>query len=235
MAVSETSPPSRSLERKTLKDRVYEILREDILTTKLPPGAPLQDAVIARDLGVSRGPVREALQRLAAEKLVKLIPHKGAVVTSLTWEEFIDAYRVREVLEALATRLTISHLTPADLDRLETLHQAMEKHAEAEEVEAFFAENAAFHHAIVDLSRNQKLIEIYNPLMDQMRRYRMRSLTLRGGLKRSCDEHRTILDALHAGDADKAARLMLEHIQIPQQILGSEHAEQELELVGGEL
>ncbi|MCB9450212.1 MAG: GntR family transcriptional regulator [Anaerolineaceae bacterium] len=222
---------SRSVERKTLTDRVYEILREDILNNRLPPDTPIQEAVIARDLGVSRGPVREALQKLSAEGLVEIITHRGAVVTSLTWQEFIDAYRVREALESLATRLATPNLTPDDIAELEQLHEAMIRHAEAEAVDAFFAANAQFHHMLVVKSNNRKLIEMYYPLIDQMRRYRMRSLTLRGGLSKSCDEHKAILDAIKTGDADKAAILMSAHIQIPQQILQSEHAEDELQLV----
>lgn len=222
-----------SLERKTLLDRVYEILREDILSNRLPPDTPLQEAVLARELGVSRGPVREAFQKLAADGLVEIIPHRGAVVTSLTWQEFIDAYRVREVLEALAIRLCAVNLSDDDLKTLQSLHQQMVEHSEQEEVDAFFAANTSFHYLLIERSGNKPLIEVYYPLIDQMRRYRMRSLTLRGGLKRSCDEHQAILTALIARDGDAAARLMSEHIQIPQQILQSDHAEQELELVIG--
>lgn len=226
---------SRSVERKTLTDRVHEILREDILNNRLPPDTPIQEAVIARDLGVSRGPVREALQKLSAEGLVEIITHRGAVVTSLTWQEFIDAYRVREALEALATRLATPNLTPNDITILEQLHEEMIRHAEAEAVDAFFAANAKFHHMLVIQSNNKKLVEMYYPLIDQMRRYRMRSLTLRGGLSKSCDEHKAILEAIKTGDANEAAMRMSAHIQIPQQILQSEHAEDELQLVSNDL
>ncbi|MCB9457037.1 MAG: GntR family transcriptional regulator [Anaerolineaceae bacterium] len=233
MPSDQSQSASRSVERKTLTDRVYEILREDILNNRLPPDTPIQEAVIARDLGVSRGPVREALQKLSAEGLVEIITHRGAVVTSLTWQEFIDAYRVREALEALATRLATPNLTPNDITILEQLHEEMIRHAEAEAVDAFFVANAKFHHMLVIQSHNKKLVEMYYPLIDQMRRYRMRSLTLRGGLSKSCDEHKAILDAIKAGDANEAAMRMSAHIQIPQQIL--EHAEDELELVSNDL
>jgi DNA-binding GntR family transcriptional regulator len=221
----------RKLERKTLKKEVYEVLHEDIMSAVLLPGDPIHEAAIARDLGVSRGPVREALQKLAAEGLVDITPHKGAFVSSLTWKDFLDAYQVREALETLAVHLAAARLRQEDLAQLEALHEQMKESAEVGQVSEFFSRNHEFHSLLVELAANSKLSAIYFPLAQQMRRYRMRSLTLRGGMKRSCEEHRAILDALQKGDADEAARLMSAHIQIPQQILESEHAEKELELV----
>ncbi len=231
MQSNDQSDVPHSLERKTLVDRVYEILREDILNNRLTPDTPLQEAVIARNLGISRGPVREALQRLSSEGLAEIIAHRGAVVTSLTLQDFLDAYRVREALEALATQLAAAHLTQSELNTLQQFHDAMIRAAETESVEAFFAANAQFHNLLVRSSKNRMLIEIYFPLIDQMRRYRMKSLTLRGGLRRSCEEHQAILDALKAGDADKASQLMSAHIRIPRQILESGNAEDEFQLV----
>lgn len=223
-------PPS-GLDKTTLTDRVYDSLREDILANRLPPGTPLQEASIARALDVSRGPVREALRKLAAEGLVSLRPRRGAVVSSLTPEEFLDAYRVREALEVLAIRLATPRIEPDDLAHLESLHQAMLKAAKQEDVEAFFRANAEFHALFVDRSGNLTLQDIYYPLMDQMRRYRLRSVTLRGGLKRSCDEHEEILGAIRRGDGQEAGRLLREHIQMPQRILESSEADEVLELV----
>lgn len=221
---------TQSLERKTLVDQVYEILRDDILNNHLAPDSPLQEAVIARNLGVSRGPVREALQRLSSEGLAEIVAHRGAVVSSLTLHDFLDAYRVREALEALATQLAATTLTQSELDALEKFHEDMVRHADNEAVEAFFATNAKFHNLIVRGSQNRMLIEMYFSLIDKIRRYRMKSLTLRGGMRRSCDEHMAILDALKARDADRAAQLMRVHIQVPQRILESENADDEFQL-----
>ncbi len=229
-AASADYVPRRGFDKATLTDRVYESLREDILTNRLPPGTPLQEAAIARALEVSRGPVREALRRLAAEGLVDLVPRRGAVVSSLSREEFLDAYRVREALEVLAIRLATPRLTEEDLQELERLHEAMVQAAAANDLDAFFAANAAFHELFVDRSGNLILQDYYYPLVDQMRRYRLRSVSLRGGLLRSCDEHRAILDALRRRDAETAAQLLSEHIRVPQRILESAEGEEELEL-----
>ncbi|MDX1414944.1 MAG: GntR family transcriptional regulator [Candidatus Promineifilaceae bacterium] len=218
-------------ESESLTDRVYELLRTDIRNNQMLPGTQLYEAAIARELGISRGPVREALLKLAGEGLVDIIPRRGAVVSSLTWKEFIDAYQIREALETLAVRLATPLLSAEDLIILTQLHEQTTAHAHNEEADAFFEANERFHHFFVDRSGNQKLIDLYRPLADQIRRYRMRSLTVRGGLVRSCAEHEAIVDAVRTKEADLAARKMKEHIQIPERILNSDQATEELELV----
>lgn len=214
--------PSRTFDKGTLTDRVYQSLREDILSNRLPPETPLQEMSLAEALDVSRGPIREALRRLDAEGLVSVIPRRGAVVSSLSREEFLDAYRVREALEVLAVQLATPMLASEDLSELAQLHHDMERFAAADDVDSFFAANTAFHALIVDRSENGKLQEIYHPLIDQMRRYQLRSVSLRGGMGRSCDEHGRILEAMQEGRAEEAANLLREHIHEPQRILESD-------------
>jgi DNA-binding GntR family transcriptional regulator len=214
--------PRHTFDKGTLSERVYQSLREDILSNNLPPETPLHEAAIANAFDVSRGPVREALRRLDAEGLVSVIPRRGAVVSSLTREEFLDAYRVREALEVLAVRLAIPLLTEEDLERLESLHEQMIEDAAAGDVDSFFAANAAFHALAVDRSGNKKLQEIYHPLITQMRRYHLSSMSLRGGMTRSCEEHEHILQAMKDGKADEAAQLLSEHIQVPQVMMASD-------------
>lgn len=221
-APENTSLPHRAVDKATLTERVYYSLRDDILSNRLPPDTPLQEVNIAAALEVSRGPVREAFRRLEAEGLISLIPRRGAVVRSLSQEEFLDAYRVREALEVLAIRLATTRLENDQLERLESLHQQMLQHAARDEVEAFFDANADFHALFVEHAGNLKLQEVYFPLVNQMHRYRMRSLSLRGGMQRSCVEHQAILDAVRTKDAERAAHLLSEHIRVPQLILESD-------------
>lgn len=214
-----TSPPD--FDTATLAERVYLRLREDILANIYPPNEPLPEEALATKLNVSRAPVREALRKLAAEGLVTLIRRQGAVVSSLSPQEFLDAYQVREALEVLAIRLATPRLEPTDLAQLDRLNQIMIECAAANDIDRFFATNAAFHAVFVDKSSNEKLKELYYPLVNQMRRYYLPSLYLRGGLERSIEEHTEIITALKAGDSSRAAQLLHEHIQIPQRILDS--------------
>jgi DNA-binding GntR family transcriptional regulator len=207
------------LDNLTLWQRVHEHLREEILANRLPPGTELNEVALSQSLGVSRGPVREAVGRLASEGLVTVRPRRGAVVTALTAEEFRAAYQVREALETLAIRLAVPRLTPDELGRLQALVDEMVERADSGDVDAFFRANAAFHWVFVEASGNPMLEEMMRSLLDRMGRYRMRSVALRGSLRRSTGEHKAILRAVRDGDADKAARLLGEHIRIPQRRL----------------
>jgi DNA-binding GntR family transcriptional regulator len=184
------------------------------------------------ELGVSRGPIREAIGRLAAEGLVTVRPRRGAVVRSLSKQEFLEAYQVREALEMMAVRLAVPRLDRARFETLEALIAAMQRHAEKGEVAEFFEANALFHAELVEASGNGKLQELYRQLLGQMGRYRMRSVALRGSLQRSVSEHRSIVRAARRGDVDRAVHLVSEHIRVPQRRLQSLSED---ELVSAEL
>jgi DNA-binding GntR family transcriptional regulator len=214
-----------SLENLTLRERVFERLRDDILSARLGPGTELQEVALATSLGVSRGPLREALGRLAAEGLVTITPRRGAVVTKLTRREFIEAYQVREALESLAVRLAVPRLTDADRALLRELHDQMVADARQGDVGGFFEANRRFHEILVRASGNDRLRRMHTQLIDQMGRLMSKSHELRGGLDQSVAEHGAILEAVDAGDAERAARLLEEHIEVPQRVLDSRAAE----------
>ena len=209
------------LENLTLWQRVYDHLQGEILAGRLGPGAELAEVALAEQLGVSRGPIREAIRRLASEGLVTVRPRRGAVVSLLSKEEFLELYQVREALEMMAVRLAVPRLQPTDIAALQALIDAMAAHAERGQVAEFFEANAVFHARLVDASGNAKLGELYRQLLDQLGRYRTRSLRLRGNLQRSVAEHAAILRAAKRGDADRASHLMSEHIRVPQRRLKS--------------
>ena len=207
------------LENLTLWQRVHDRLREQILSGDLEPGAELAEVALSEQLGVSRGPIREALGRLASEGLVTVRPRRGAVVRSLSKEEFLELYQVREALEMMAVKLAVPRLRAEDFEALQGLIEAMASHAERDEVAEFFEANVAFHGRLLEASGNGKLQELYGQLLGQLGRYRLRSLTLRGNLQRSVAEHAAILRAAKRGDAERAAHLMSEHIRVPQRSL----------------
>src|SRR3954471_22066029 len=120
------------LENLTLWERVHSFLREEILANRLEPGAELQEVALWARLGVSRGPIREAIGRLAAEGLVTVRPRRGAVVRSLSKDEFLELYEVREALEVRAVMLAVPRLQPTDFADLERINDAMNEHAARE-------------------------------------------------------------------------------------------------------
>jgi DNA-binding GntR family transcriptional regulator len=203
----------------TLAERVHQLLREDILANKYPPNEPLPEEVIAASLDVSRAPVREALRNLAAEGLVKIIRRQGAVVNSLSAQEFLEAYQIREALEVLALRLAFPHLQQSHLTQLESLNREMTNFARGGFFDKFFSADANFHSLFVEQSNNQKLQEVYCPIANQMRRYYIPAFDLKGGIERAIEEHQNIIYALKDGDSQQAAIILSEHLKAPQHML----------------
>jgi DNA-binding GntR family transcriptional regulator len=227
-AESRSSTGLVALDQRTLWQRAHEHLREEIISGRLTPGTELQEVALAESLGVSRGPIREALGRLAAEGLVTVRPRRGAVVRALSAEEFLEAYQVREALEVMAVRLAVPRLTAADVAGMQRLIEEMSALADAEDVQGFFEANGAFHQVFFEVAGNRMLAEQYRQLRDQIDRHRLRSLELRGNVRRSIAEHRAILRAVEAGDVERAVHLVSEHIRVPQIRLQVEEHEAEL-------
>lgn len=210
---AETASPVENL---TLWQRVYTRLREEILSGALEPGTELQEVALSENLGVSRGPIREAIGRLAAEGLVTVRPRRGAMVRALSTEEFLEAYQVREALEVMAVRLAVPQLTGADVAALDAYIDEMTACAERGDTQGFFEANTGFHRAFFDMSGNRMLRDLYWGLCSQIDRYRLRSLELRGNVERSIAEHKAILRAARAGEVERAVHLVSEHIRVPQ-------------------
>jgi DNA-binding GntR family transcriptional regulator len=213
--------PDAPLENRTLREQVIDHLREEILESRLAPGTELGEAALARSLGISRGPLREALGALTAEGLVTIVPRRGAVVTRLSRREFVDAYQVREALESLAIRLAVPRLSAAQKAELHRMGDEMERLAADGDTRGFFEINRAFHRLLVQASGNAKLEAVHAQLIAQMGRLMSKSAELRGGLVQSAAEHRALLAAIDAGDAALSARLLEEHIEVPQRVLDS--------------
>jgi DNA-binding GntR family transcriptional regulator len=207
------------LDNLTLRERVHDHLKQEILANRYRPGSELLEVPLSEELGVSRGPIREALRSLESEGLVQITPRRGAVVVSLTKRDFLDAYQVREALEALGVRLAVPILSTATLDELDAQLEIMAQHAAAGDVDAFFETNARFHEAFVLASGNRKLVEAYRRLMAQMGPYRRPSARLRGNVERSIAEHRRIVLAARRRDVDAAVAQLMKHIEVPQRML----------------
>ena len=141
------------------------------------------------------------------------------MVRSLTPQELIDAYQVREALEVMAVRLAVPRTTESDLTRLDELVNSMAEFARQDRVAEFFAANVAFHELLCQLSGNTKLQEVHHRLEGEISRFQARTLALRGSLESSVSEHRAILAAVRLGDMDEACELTAAHIRVPAQRL----------------
>src|SRR6202023_1041067 len=132
----------------TLSQRVYEHLRDEILADHLLPGTELSEVALSKELAISRGPIREAMGRLAAEGLITMRPRRRAEGRSLSPQELVDASQSREALEVMAVRLAISRVAETDLTRLDQLIERMAGHVSDGAVREFFAANVEFHETL---------------------------------------------------------------------------------------
>ena len=145
----------------TLEEYVAHRIREAILKGYYKPGERLDQTELAELLGVSRSPVRDALKRLAAEGLVTLHPHRGAMVAELSREELEEIYLIRRVLEGLAARLAVPNINAEQLEVLRTILERMDR---TEDAEAWIELNYRFHHTIYRAANRPRLLEIIDNL-----------------------------------------------------------------------
>jgi DNA-binding GntR family transcriptional regulator len=202
----------KGLDDLTLKDRVYRLLKDSVIRHRFKPGERLLDQEIADNLGVSRTPVREALNRLGAEGLIEIVPRRGAFVIDLSAKDIKDIYEVREVLETLAIRLAVPRLSDEDLVALAQITEACSAALDRKDYVACFELDREFHDRVVRLSGNAKLAEINTLLGGNIQTTRWRHCQDGDRQQLSFEEHLEILEALKKRDAELASALVSDHI-----------------------
>ena len=204
------------LEAQTLANQVFERILEAIIRGEIAPGQRISEATEAWKLGISRGPLREALLRLEGHKLVKRTPHLGTQVVSMSNQDLVDIFQVREALEGMATRLATEIMTDKEIDELAGVLEIHRDMDELREGAAYYQNGADFdfHYLIAHGSRNEKLVDLLcGNLYYLIRIYRYQSSTRPGRAAKAFIEHEGILNAMRLRDADKAEALMRAHIR----------------------
>ena len=194
-----------------LRQAAYEALLELITRGALRPGQHLVESELAERLGVSRQPVREALQRLSNERWVDLRPTQGAFVHQPTVAEADQLMAVRALFEAEAARLAAANATDGSIERLRELWREGVGAVAADDIDAVVAANAAMHACVMELAANDVLAELAGQVSRRVRWYYTPVARQRG--ERSWNEHAALIDAIAAHDQDGAARIMREHTE----------------------
>ena len=200
----------------SLAQQAFERLEGAIMRGELAPGARISEADIARQFGISRGPLREAMGRLEGRKLVERTTNVGARVVSLAPDDLLELYTVREALEGMACRLAAERIRPKDL---RTLGDMLHRHEADRDVLRGVAYVQAkgdqdFHFKIASLSGNRKLISLLcDELYSLLRLYRLRFSAVPGRPQQALQEHFDILEALRGGDPDAAEAAMRRHVR----------------------
>jgi DNA-binding GntR family transcriptional regulator len=200
----------RALSRSVLADQVKDRILEGILNGHHPPDSRIIETKIARELGTSQAPVREALRGLEALGVVEITPFRGARVRRPSRREIIDAYAVRSTLEGLAARLTVPRLTDANLAELAGHLEAMRAAAGKADGRAVAEADARFHGRIVELADNQTLVKVWRSLEPFSRTYL--TLVVPGADPQwSASLHAPILAALERRDVEEVVGALQLH------------------------
>jgi DNA-binding GntR family transcriptional regulator len=196
----------------SLKDRAYHRIKTAILNLELKPGDPLIEGELAKRLGISKTPVRDALTELRREGLVTKIPYSGTCVSEITPQDIRDIIQLRGVLEALAARLATPLLTEAELEQLAELITCELEAIGAGNIGLATRCNGEFHDVIIHKVQNRRLGAILENIEDQMKRIRVLSSQLQGRLRKSAQEHELVLAALRDRDPDRAEEMLRAHM-----------------------
>jgi DNA-binding GntR family transcriptional regulator len=199
--------------RTYLADSVYEALRRDILEREFDPGEPLTEHDLSHRYGVSRTPVREALAKLERDRLVRVVPKKGAFVRTASHDDVRELYQIREALEALAVRLAAPRLDRAELAAIEARFRDLEARGAAVDHAEVRALGDEFHTFLVRQAGNVRLREAIEQIREQIRAGWTMSMLAPRRVEGLIREHLSIIDALRRSDARRAERLMADHVR----------------------
>lgn len=203
---------NNGFERASTSKRIATYLRDRIAQGAIKPGERLNELALAAELGVSRSPIREALAQLAGEGLVRVVPYKGTFVTALSEPRLRDLLDFRLALEQYAVRRAMQHATPADLDNFETLIARIEQHAKKRDLGAAVEADLVAHEFLIELSGSELLAQTYRSMLGELRLYITQTSRHYENVSDLATEHRDLLAAMRAGNADEAATLIAAHI-----------------------
>lgn len=219
---------NKKVEVRSLVDVVMERLEEAIISGALAPGSKLSEQALATSLGVSRGPLREAIRRLEGRKLLERTPNVGVRVAKLSLHDLYDILQVREALEGLACALAAKNMSDEDIAALERLLDVHSKQESVRKGTGYYqeSEDFDFHFKIVSAAGNARLTELlFGDLYYLLRVYRYKSSTKPGRAKSALQEHRAVVAALKARDADAAEQAMRTHLHNARKVVEQQLAE----------
>ena len=194
--------------------KIRDSLEQRIIKGELGIRKRLDEAELSAHYGVSRTPVREALQRLAESGLAEHLPRRGTFVSAPSLSELVEMFEVMAELECMAVRLATRRATNADIDALTELNEACRAAFEAGDAKRYYELNATVHRQIYKMSGNTFLAAEAQKLHDRLRPFRRLQLRVRGRIGESMGEHDIILAAIRDGDVQKAVDTMRNHITI---------------------
>src|SRR4051812_27872778 len=200
--------------RGLLKERAYHEIKALILGEDLAPGTFLAERQLASRLGMSKTPIRSALERLEAEGFISISPQQGAIIRDLSFDEIADQYEIRIAIESFVARNLAGRLTDEQVTRVRANLEAQRAKLDVGSVERGVVLDEEFHALFCIFLGNQEILRVMGQLGDKVHRVNSRVFTLNAGrMIESCEEHRGIAEAVFEGNPALAARRIEEHLQ----------------------
>lgn len=205
------------LNRATVAIEIQALIRKMVFTGTLAAGDRINEKLFSEKLGVSRGPIREALQALRQEGLVEIIPNRGAFLRKLSMKDVLDLYDVMAGLGFSAGRLLPMRITEKQLSDLKGLHEKMVRAVSEDDPLSFFKYNQVFHELLFKATKNDTLLEMMRGIEKRMMLYLHREATKTFMLRDSNMQHEKILTAISEGDSEGAAVALMQHVLFGKQ------------------
>lgn len=212
MALNQTQDTLHVLRSQSLSSVVQREIEQRIMSGAIAAGSRVNENSLAGELGVSRGPIREACRGLVEMGLLTVIVNRGVFVREVTQKDAVDVYDVRASLMRLAGETLAHRISDTQMETLRDLVAQMDSAEEQNDFETFYALNREFHDRIVDFAENDRLRAISDGLVKELHLYRRRSLFQGGSLAASNREHKDILTALASRDPARAGLALEKHI-----------------------
>jgi DNA-binding GntR family transcriptional regulator len=233
---SQSTEETELIQKRPLKEDIFDILHEKIISGTYKPGDWLRQEDIATQLGVSMTPVREGLDLLVSAGLAERVPYRGVRVREMSTKDVVEAYGLRLVLEAVISQEAAKNITPEQVARLERMLSEMKKHDTLKEVSSERKSSREFHSAIAEATKNDLLIKLYEVVSNAFPDWLLYEALFRHpeliaeSMSSTYEEHVAIVEALKKADADQAAqnaivhvmesgKWLKEYLQIPAELL----------------
>lgn len=199
-------------DKYSLRGRVFQKLREDILSGKYKEHEELKEVAIGEELGVSRTPVREAFRQLELEGLIQIVPNRGAYVTGITAKDVKDIYMIRSLLEGLCARLATEKITKEQMEEMEENVYLADFHAAKGHMDQMAELDNRFHDILYEACDSKMLEHTLRDYHQYVLRVRQKTLSTNTRGRASNEEHRQIMEAIREKDAERAQQLANRHI-----------------------
>jgi DNA-binding GntR family transcriptional regulator len=213
-----TTEETEIIQKRPLKEDIFDVLHEKIISGTYKPGDWLRQDDIATQLGVSMTPVREALDLLVSAGLAERVPYRGVRVREMSTRDVVEAYGLRLVLEAVIAQEAAKHITREQVADLERMLEEMRHHQSLKDVSPERKSSREFHSAIAEATKNDLLIKLYAVVSNAFPDWLLYEALFRypeilaDSMNNTYKEHVAIVDGLKKGDADRAAQKSIEHV-----------------------